>query len=84
MEPGEGIFLYTDGVTEAKSISGCFFGTDHMKQVLDENAERDCRHTIEVMEEKIREFSESTQQFDDITMLMLRFSGGDMIRKGRG
>ncbi len=76
MNAGEGVFLYTDGVTEAKSVSGHFFGADRMKQVLDENAERDCFHIIGSMEKEIGKFSENEQQFDDITMLMLRFLAG--------
>jgi len=76
MDVGEGIFLYTDGVTEAKNASDEFFGTGRMKQVLDKNAGGDCRHIIEDMEKELDGFSVNTQQFDDITMLMLRFLGG--------
>lgn len=75
MKSGEGIFLYTDGVTEASSASGRFFGVDNMKRVLDGNTGMDCCHIIETMEKEIENFSENTKQSDDITMLMLRFYG---------
>jgi len=76
LEPGEGIFLYTDGVTEAKSVSNRFFGTDRVKRVLSEHAGKDCGQVIEAMGQELEAFSENTEQFDDITMLMVRFSGG--------
>lgn len=73
--PGDEIFLYTDGVTEAININEELFGEERLLNVinaLDEEmvAEDICGSIFEKVEEYA---GDGVEQFDDITMLSLRY-----------
>ena len=75
LQPGDVIFLYTDGVTEATDSREELFGEDRLLSTMN-------THSFESMEDICRNvktdvdaFVADAQQFDDITMLALRFFG---------
>ena len=69
--PEEIIFAYTDGISEAKSRSGEFFGTERLLSFLGQYY-----HTAEQMISSIsidiNHHMLNTDQFDDVTMLAVR------------
>ena len=69
--PGDTVFLYSDGVSEAMNGEGEEFGLERMAQVLAENATEDPRAVNEAMFEAVRNFAGDTPQSDDITCLTL-------------
>ena len=75
LEPGSGLFVYTDGVTEARNEEGELFGTDRMIETLNKDPDLAPGETIERMRGTLREFSGSAEQFDDITMLCMKYCG---------
>lgn len=72
MNHGDRLFLYTDGVTEAKNAAGALFGEKRLKHTLDamtgtpDEIVRNVRAGLE-------HFSAGTQQSDDITVLVLDY-----------
>jgi sigma-B regulation protein RsbU (phosphoserine phosphatase) len=72
--PGDELFLYTDGVTEASNADQALLGEMRLLEVLnsalEENAEARCR----TVKRAIDAFVGDAEQFDDITMLSLRFN----------
>lgn len=74
IEPGDEIFLYTDGVTEAININEDLFGEARLLENINSvdglNAEDICGHIFEQVDEYA---GEGVEQFDDITMLSLRY-----------
>jgi len=75
LSPGDCLFQYTDGVTEATDAALELFGEERMTQAL--NA-ADCdapKTTICHMQAAIDGFVKEAVQFDDITMLCLRYNG---------
>ena len=72
--PGDELFLYTDGVTEASDADQALLGEMRLLEVLNsvpkENAEERCR----TVRRAIDAFVGDAEQFDDITMLSLQFN----------
>ncbi len=75
LEPGDILFEYTDGVTEASNTDMELFGEERMLQVLNENADAPADEQVGRMYEAIRAFAGAEPQFDDITMLCFKYRG---------
>jgi sigma-B regulation protein RsbU (phosphoserine phosphatase) len=76
MEPGDRIFIYTDGVTEAQNMKNEFFGNERLKQTLNsEPVNTDSAGTLETVRKQLHQFSGGAPQADDITMLELSYMG---------
>ena len=75
LSPGDWIFQYTDGVTEAANSEGELFGTDRMIEALNQKPITDPKELLPYIKEAIDEFSGDAEQFDDITMLAFQYCG---------
>ena len=76
MAPGDSLFLYTDGVTEAMNAGGELFGEERLTDGLQAlPAEVTAREMIDSVGQGIAAFTGGAEQSDDITMLALRFLG---------
>ncbi len=75
LEPGDTIFLYTDGVTEATNANEELFGDDRLLQTLREACGMEPAKICPFVKSKIDEFVGDAPQFDDITMLALKYMG---------
>jgi phosphoserine phosphatase RsbU/P len=75
MNPGESIFLFTDGVTEAANGTGDFFSDDRLVQVLDRVNGGLPEEIITTVLSELRTFSAGAVQSDDITSMALRYNG---------
>lgn len=73
--PGDKIFLYTDGVTEAAANPKERFGKERMVSALNQDLNASTRQTLENVHSSIFEFVKDAEQFDDITMVCLRYNG---------
>ncbi len=69
MKKGDKLFLYTDGVIDAQNERKKQFGIDNLLKVLNENKDKNCTEIINSIGEKLNEYSNNCEQFDDITML---------------
>ena len=75
MAPGDRLFLYTDGLNEAKRADGERFGTGRILEVLNENKELDNDQMILKMKLVVSTFAGDEPQFDDMTMLSFTYNG---------
>lgn len=75
LEPGDRIFLYTDGLNEAKRSDGERFGIARMLTVLNSHKNDTNEQMIAAMKEAVTLFVGSEPQFDDQTMLSFTFNG---------
>ena len=75
LEPGDGLYVYTDGVAEATNAGEVLFGTDRMLASL--NSHKDARPSelLPAVKADIDAFVGDAPQFDDITMLCLHYRG---------
>ena len=71
MEPGDKLFMYTDGVPEAQNTRDELFGDKRMIDALNELKELSGIEMLQGMREKVGNYSGEAPQFDDVTMLLL-------------
>lgn len=74
LSPGQGLFLYSDGVSEAEDGQGGFFGRARLFAALSE-AGPDPRLAVESVLLAVNAFACGAPQADDITALALRYTG---------
>ncbi len=76
LSPGDEIYLYTDGVTEATDSDGKLYGEERLLSLLNTlhglTGEELCR----AVKADIDRFAGDAPQSDDITMLYLKYNGG--------
>ena len=75
LHPGDSLFVYTDGVTEATNAQNELFGNDRLVEALNKNPDLTPEELLPVVREDINKFVGDAPQFDDITMLSLRYAG---------
>ncbi len=74
------LFIYTDGVTEANDSKGTMFEEKRLANVLSSlSGHESPREVCETVRSRLDEFSAGTAQFDDITMLSLRYRGQPQV-----
>ena len=73
LEPGDEIFLYTDGVVEATNIDKKLYGEARLQECINEHIGEDSMTLCENIKQDVENFYEGAPQFDDITELSLQF-----------
>lgn len=83
--PGDRIFLYTDGVTEAKNEDGKFYGDQRLLACLNEQTDAAPAETVAALKNALHEYSGNAEQYDDITMLSFLFReyAAEKVKAGR-
>jgi sigma-B regulation protein RsbU (phosphoserine phosphatase) len=72
LEPGDGVVLYTDGITEARNTSQQFYGLERLCEVVSQNWHLSAEQIKQATIEDVREFIGEQKVFDDITLLVLK------------
>ena len=75
LNPGDIIYTYTDGVTEANNTAKELFGEKRMLEALDLPCDGDVAVLDQNVKDSIDKFSGGVEQFDDITMLCIKYNG---------
>ena len=75
LHPGDNLFVYTDGVPEAADSDNRFFGTEKMLKALNRNPHAVPEETLSNVLADIHSFVGDAEQFDDITMLCIKYNG---------
>ena len=73
LEPGDKIFQYTDGVTEATNINNELYGMDRLGAILNKVKAGTPHDILPAVKKDIDSFVGEADQFDDITMLCLEY-----------
>lgn len=76
LEPGDVLYMYTDGVTEAINIDGGFFTDDKLLRDINKNKDCSIEELLANIKLDIDEFAKGAEQADDITMLGLKINKG--------
>jgi len=72
LAPGESIYLFTDGVTEAHNAAGELYSEQRLETVLRDAAGRPSAELVKSVSEALRGFVGNALPSDDITMLAVR------------
>jgi sigma-B regulation protein RsbU (phosphoserine phosphatase) len=75
LEPGDTLFEFTDGVTEAKAADDSDFGEDKLEKCLMGAHSTRAEEIVDRVITTVQEFSKGTPQADDITCLAVRYIG---------
>ena len=73
--PGDIVYLYTDGVTEAANSENELFGEARLLEAVNSVEPESMEQLCRLVKSKVDEFVGGAPQFDDITMLAFRFIG---------
>ncbi|NLE01395.1 MAG: serine/threonine-protein phosphatase, partial [Fibrobacter sp.] len=71
LAPGEMLFTYTDGVTEARNLEGELFSKKRLSYILDSKFS-DVSEAVKTVEHSVQVHSCGKPPTDDITMLAVR------------
>lgn len=77
LSPGDTIFIYTDGVPEATDKDEECFGEDRMLETLNRAIDITPRELLRTVRAGVDAFVGDAPQFDDLTMLAIRYLGTD-------
>jgi sigma-B regulation protein RsbU (phosphoserine phosphatase) len=75
LQSGDGIFLFTDGVTEAMNRSDEQFSENRLEENLQRMLSASLPEVVQSVIAAVRNFSDEAPQADDITVLALKFLG---------
>ena len=75
LNPGDILYIYTDGVAEATNISGELYGTERMIDALNHTEGMTAEDILRTLKKSVDDFTGDAPQFDDITMLALKYYG---------
>ena len=77
MNPGDKLFVYTDGIPEAINTEDEQYGTARLINILNSRKEASAQETLPAVLEDIYRFAGEAEQFDDITMLGFTYLGSE-------
>ncbi len=72
LNAGDGLVLYTDGITEAEDINGVQYGLDRLLEVLFDNWQRSAAEINQAAIASVRQHIGEQKLYDDITLLVLK------------
>ena len=75
LNPGDMIFLYTDGITETNDNYNGFYGEDRLKTTINNVKDKKLEKIVQTVKKDICEFCNSDERFDDMTMLIIKYNG---------
>lgn len=75
LEPGDKLFIYTDGVPEATDDSGEMFGIERTVAALNACGEANSEGILKEVRSAVDAFVGTAEQFDDLTMMCLEYKG---------
>ncbi len=76
LSPGDEIYLYTDGVTEATDSENRLYGEERLVMFLNTLHGLSGEEICHAVKADVADFVGDAPQFDDITMLYLKYNGG--------
>jgi len=75
LQPGDKLFVYTDGVAEAMNKDKELFGTDRLLVALNMEPAEKPLNVLRNVRKAVDDFVGDAEQFDDLTMLCMEFKG---------
>ncbi|MBR4318603.1 MAG: serine/threonine-protein phosphatase, partial [Oscillospiraceae bacterium] len=75
LEKGDTLFVYTDGVPEATNAQNELYGTDRMIDALNQDGSAVPEQILSNVRKNVDLFVADAPQFDDLTMLCIRYFG---------
>ncbi len=77
LKPGDALFLYTDGATDAENVEHAFYGMERLRTILASAPVVTAKELVEFVRADIRRFARGADQADDITLLAVYWRGAE-------
>jgi serine phosphatase RsbU (regulator of sigma subunit) len=77
LEPGAGLLVYTDGITEAENKAGDEYGLDRLRECYGRHFKLPIADLAEAIQNEVGEFVGEVPFADDRTLLLLQRGAGD-------
>ncbi len=74
MQRGSTLFLYTDGLTEARDASRGFFGRKRLRELMARCMGMSPKEMVDAVIAEVAQFGGDTEQSDDLTLLAVRYT----------
>ena len=74
LSPGDALFLYTDGLTEARNATNQLFGMNRVNVTLDKCFSLEPEEMLQRVIDDVRLYVTDAEQSDDLTLLALRYT----------
>jgi sigma-B regulation protein RsbU (phosphoserine phosphatase) len=75
LRQGDLLFVFTDGVVEATNVDDQLFSDERLRDILARSGNDNPEKVVDEVESEVHDFEGAAPQFDDVTMLALRYSG---------
>jgi phosphoserine phosphatase RsbU/P len=75
LRPGDSLFLYTDGLSEARDVHDAEYGIERLTKLMSDTRAPSPQAMISVCLEDLKTFSGGARKSDDLTMMAIRWSG---------
>ncbi len=75
LQPGDTLFLYTDGVTEATNVADELYGEPRLLAALQCGPKEDVTALIHHVRAEVTRHADGAPQSDDVTMVALKYRG---------
>ncbi len=82
--PGDLLFLYTDGVTDALNEKGEQFGEAQIIRYIESRQDSSAEETVDGLMTDVLRFQGRSEQFDDLTILAVRFPDPPVVAPDKG
>jgi sigma-B regulation protein RsbU (phosphoserine phosphatase) len=79
LRPGDTLFLYTDGITEARDVAEGFFLGQGLEEALRAGDRSAPERLVRSVLDRVRQFAASRPQSDDLTALALCYAGAAQV-----
>ena len=75
MEPGDRVFLYTDGISEFEGPGGALFGVTRFREVLEQARGGSLQEACDSVRRALDAFGEGAPSKDDVSLLAVEYVG---------
>jgi len=75
LNPGDGVVLYTDGITEAENQKKEFYGQTRLGEIVQCHWQQSSEEIRQAVIGDVRQHIGTQKVFDDITLLILKQKG---------
>jgi sigma-B regulation protein RsbU (phosphoserine phosphatase) len=72
LDPGDGLVIYSDGVSEAADLSGREYGTDRLRELIGQKRTLNAATLLAACRDDLAEFRRSAPKTDDVTLFVLQ------------
>ena len=73
LQPGDVLFLYSDGLSEARNQTGKRLGRAYVAQLASQHTHDTAQQLVELMAQEVKHYAADTEQSDDITLLAIKW-----------